>query len=127
VRAVAHDPDRDMQQQVVDATRRTSLAAERTWLAWWRTGLGAAAVAIGVGRVLPSIAGGSKWELRALGLGYGALAVVVLVIGGVRQNRVATALRHGTYDELSGSAVIWFTATAVALALATIVVIAVAL
>ncbi len=124
---VAHESERDIERQVVDATRRTSLAAERTWLAWWRTGLGAAAVAIGVGRVLPSIAGGSKWELRALGLGYGTLAVVVLVIGGVRQSRVAEALRTGTYDHLSGRTVIWFTATAVVLALATIIVIAVAL
>jgi putative membrane protein len=116
-----------VERQLVDATRRTSLAAERTWLAWWRTGLGAAAVAIGVGRVLPSIAGGSKWELRALGLGYGALAVVVLVIGGVRQSRVAEALRRGSYDQLSPRTVVWFTAAAVLLALATLVVIVVAL
>jgi len=32
----------------VEVRRRTWLAAERTWLAWWRTGLGAAAVAVGV-------------------------------------------------------------------------------
>ena len=36
-----------------DVTRRTWLAAERTWLAWWRTGIGASAVAIGVGRIVP--------------------------------------------------------------------------
>ena len=35
-----------------DVTRRTWLAAERTWLAWWRTGIGASAVAIGVGQFL---------------------------------------------------------------------------
>src|SRR5947207_3211797 len=79
----------------VDASRRTSLAAERTWLAWWRTGLGASAVAIGVGRILPGLAGGANWPLQLLGLGYAALAVAVLVIGGVRQNRVAAALRSG--------------------------------
>jgi putative membrane protein len=115
------------ERRPVDATRRTSLAAERTWLAWWRTGLGAAAVAIGVGRVLPSLTGGSKWELRALGLGYGALAVVVLLIGGLRQSKVAEALRRGSYDELSSRAVFWFTAAAVGLALATLAAIAVAL
>jgi uncharacterized membrane protein YidH (DUF202 family) len=32
-----------------NVTRRTGLAAERTWLAWWRTGIGASAVPIGVG------------------------------------------------------------------------------
>jgi putative membrane protein len=124
---MAPGDEENIELQVVDATRRTSLAAERTWLAWWRTGLGAAAVAIGVGRVLPSLAEGSKWELRALGLGYGALAVVVLVIGAVRQARVAEALRRGSYDQLGASTVVWFTAAAVALAVATLIVIAVAL
>jgi uncharacterized membrane protein YidH (DUF202 family) len=112
---------------VVDATRRTSLAAERTWLAWWRTGLGAAAVAVGVGRLLPGLTGGSHWPLRLLGLGYGALAVAVLVIGGVRQGRVAAALRRGSYEQLSARMVLWLTASAVALALATLALVAVEL
>src|SRR5437764_3491894 len=110
---------------LVDASRRTSLAAERTWLAWWRTGIGAAALAVGVGRLLPGLTGGAHWPLRLLGLGYGALAVVVLVIGGVRQSRVAAALRRGNYDELSSRLVMWLTATAVALALVTVAVVAV--
>jgi uncharacterized membrane protein YidH (DUF202 family) len=111
----------------VDASRRTWLAAERTWLAWWRTGLGAAAVAVAVGRVLPGLTGGAQWPLRLLGLGYGALAVAVLVIGGVRQNRVAVAMRSGGYDQLSSRMVMWLTATAVALALATLAVVAIAI
>lgn len=43
--------------QSSDVTRRTWLAAERTWLAWWRTGIGASAVAIGVGRRRVRVAG----------------------------------------------------------------------
>jgi uncharacterized membrane protein YidH (DUF202 family) len=109
-----------------DASRRTWLAAERTWLAWWRTGLGATAVAVGVGRILPGLAGGARWPLKLLGLGYGTLAVAILLIGGIRQARVAAALRRGAYDELSGPTVMWLTAAAVALAIATIVVVAVA-
>ncbi len=109
-----------------DATRRTWLAAERTWLAWWRTGLGATAVAVAVGRILPGLSGGSRWPLKALGLGYGALAVAILVIGGVRQARVAGSLRRGSYDELSDPLVMWLTGSAIVLALATIVVIAIA-
>lgn len=109
-----------------DASRRTWLAAERTWLAWWRTGLGATAVAVGVGRILPGFAGGERWPLKLLGLGYGALAVAILLIGGVRQVRVAAALRRGGYDQLSSPLVIWLTAAAVLLAIATIVVVAVA-
>jgi uncharacterized membrane protein YidH (DUF202 family) len=46
----------------VDATRRTHLASERTELAWWRTGLAALAVAVGVGRVVPGLdRGATHW------------------------------------------------------------------
>jgi uncharacterized membrane protein YidH (DUF202 family) len=109
-----------------DASRRTWLAAERTWLAWWRTGLGATAVAVGVGRILPGFAGGARWPLKLLGLGYGALAVAILLIGGIRQAHVAAALRRGGYDELSGPLVMWLTAAAIVLAIATILVVAIA-
>ena len=105
----------------VDGTRRTALAAERTWLAWWRTGLGASAVAIGVGRILPGLAGGAHWPLTLLGIGYGLLAVAILIIGALRQNRVAAALRTGSYDELSSSLVWWLTVGTVVLSLGTLV------
>ena len=116
--AGAGEPD------LADVKRRTWLAAERTWLAWWRTGLGAAAVSIGVGRQLPGLTGGALWPLRLLGFGYGLVAIAVLVIGAVRQNQVAAALRQGSYEELSSPLVMWLTAAAVALSLATLVVIA---
>lgn len=110
-----------------DASRRTWLAAERTWLSWWRTGLGATALAIGVGRVLPGLAGGARWPFRVLGIGYGALAVAVLVVGAIRQQRAAEALRRGGYAELSTPLVMWLTAVAVALSIGTLVIVIVAL
>ncbi len=122
--AVAPEPDAG-EPELADVKRRTWLAAERTWLAWWRTGVGAAAVSVGVGRLLPGLAGGAVWPLRALGLGYGVLAVAVLVIGAVRQNRVAAALRRGSYESLSSPLVNWLTVAGVALALATLAVVAV--
>ncbi len=120
-------PGPDAGEPVGDAQRRTWLAAERSWLAWWRTGLGASAVAIGVGRILPGLTGGARWPLKLLGLGYGTLAVAVLVAGGVRQGRAAAALRRGGHDELSSGLVMWLTAGAVALALVTLAIIALAL
>jgi uncharacterized membrane protein YidH (DUF202 family) len=108
-----------------DVKRRTWLAAERTWLAWWRTGVGAAAVSVGVGRLLPGLSGSNGWELKALGFGYGALSVVILVIGALRQSRVSSALRRGSYDPLSPPIVNWLTAAGIALALATLAVIAI--
>jgi putative membrane protein len=122
----APEPDAG-ETDLADVKRRTWLAAERTWLAWWRTGLGASAVAIGVGRVLPGFAGGARWPLKALGLGYATLAIAVLVIGGIRQSRVAAALREGRYDHLSSPIVAALTMAAVALAVVTLAVIAVAL
>jgi uncharacterized membrane protein YidH (DUF202 family) len=124
--AAAPDPE-GKDPETADPSRRTSLAAERTWLAWWRTGLGASAVAIGVGRVLPGLTNGTRWPLKALGLGYALLAIAVLLIGGVRQSRVAAALRDGRYDHLSSPVVNWLTAAAVGLAFITLAAIAIAL
>ena len=48
-----------------DASRRTWLAAERTVLAWLRTGLTATAVALGVGKVVPDLrSGGATLAVR---------------------------------------------------------------
>jgi inner membrane protein YidH len=108
-----------------DASRRTWLAAERTWLAWWRTGLAAAAIALAVGRLLPTVAHGTDWPFRWLGIGYGLLAVAALIAGAVRQRRTADALRRGSYEGLSSPLVIWLSAAAVLLSIGTIALIAV--
>jgi putative membrane protein len=108
-----------------DVTRRTWLAAERTWLAWWRTALGGAAVAVAVGRGLPFVANGTRWPFELLGIGYGVLAIAVLIAGAVRHQRTARALREGSYSELAGALVVWMTLGALVLALGTLVIIAV--
>jgi uncharacterized membrane protein YidH (DUF202 family) len=65
--------------------RMASMAAERTWLAWWRTGLAAAAGALGVGRLALEVLHVAPWPYIVLGCGYGgcilvALMTVVLVV-----------------------------------------------
>ena len=58
-------PERDP----ADATRRTRLAGERTQLAWWRTGLTALAVGVGVGRVVPELDDQlTEWPYVTLGV-----------------------------------------------------------
>jgi len=110
--------------QTSDVTRRTYLAAERTWLAWWRTGIGTSAVAIGVGRIVPELTHSSRWPWRVLGVAYGVIAVAVLVLGGIRQQRTAEALRRGSYSELSSPLVMYLTAAAVVVSLAAVVLVA---
>lgn len=106
-----------------DATRRTRLAAERTWLAWWRTGIATIAAAIGVGGVVPGLVGGSRVPYVALGAGYAVLAIALFLVAGRRQNEVERALDRGGYADVSAGWVTGFTVAAVVLALGTLVVI----
>lgn len=81
-----------------DATRRTWLAAERTWLAWIRTGLGFAALALTVGRIVPSLADTrTTWPYEAIGAGYALLGVVVLAYALARRRTLERALPRGEY------------------------------
>src|SRR5213083_3660304 len=66
---------------VVDATRRTRLANERTFLAWLRTALTAVAVAIGAGKIVPGVTDVAHWPFELLGAGFAALAVALIVYG----------------------------------------------
>lgn len=65
-----------------DPDRRTSLAGERTLLAWWRTGFTAIAVALAVGRVLPELAGHStRWPYVVLGIGFALYGIALIAFG----------------------------------------------
>src|SRR5436190_12259455 len=74
----------------LDQARRTSMAAERTWLAWWRTALGATAGALGVGRLAPQVLDVASWPYIVLGCGYASLAVGLLIVGAQTPARVGT-------------------------------------
>jgi putative membrane protein len=105
----------------VDATRRTRLANERTYLAWWRSGLTAIALAIGVGRVIPELIPGSSWAWAALGTAFGVLGIAVIAYGGYRHTVVERALRQGGYVPLSGFATAFLACFAGLLGMAAIV------
>jgi putative membrane protein len=112
-------------EQDTDVTRRTHLAAERTWLAWWRTGIATAATAIGVGRITPALVGGSRLLYALLGGAYGLLAAAIFLLAGRRQRSVDRALASGDYAGLSPGWVVTFSFIGSVLALATIVAIVV--
>lgn len=86
------------------ATRRTLLAGERTALAWWRTGLTALAVAVGIGRILPELQNtGSTWPYAVVGIGFAIYGIALLVQGTVRGRDEATDL-GGQRPPMDGSA-----------------------
>jgi putative membrane protein len=106
-----------------DVTRRTRLAAERTWLAWWRSGIAASTAAVAVGGVVPELVEGGRTAYVVLGAGYAALAAAVFLGAALRRRQVERALSVGEYEGLSERGVLALTLVAMALALATLVVI----
>jgi len=105
----------------LDQIRRTSMAAERTWLAWWRTALGASAGALAVGRFAPELLDVAPWPYIVLGCGYASLAVGLLTVGAHRQRALERALRTGGDAPLQFRIVGLFTVGGVALAVMTVV------
>jgi uncharacterized membrane protein YidH (DUF202 family) len=106
-----------------DVTRRTRLAAERTWLAWWRSGIAAATAAVAVGGVVPELVEGGRTAYVLLGAGYAGLAAAVFAGAAVRRRQVERALDQGEYEGLAERGVLALTLVAMALALATLAVI----
>jgi putative membrane protein len=81
-----------------DATRRTRLANERTYLAWWRTGLASIAVGVGAGKVIPELGHHEVvWPYTVAGAGFTALGVAFIVFGVLRQRVVEDALHRGDF------------------------------
>jgi putative membrane protein len=81
----------------VDALRRTRLANERTYLAWWRTGLGAIAAGFGIGAFGIELSSGKKWPYATVGSLYILIGVLTLLYGVARQRQVDDALARGAW------------------------------
>lgn len=105
----------------LDQARRTSMAAERTWLAWWRTALAATAGALAVGRFAPQLLDVGSWPYVVLGCGYAGIAIGLLVVGAQRQRALERAMRTGDHLPLRFRTVGVFTCGGIALAVATVV------
>ena len=105
------------------ADRRTRLAAERTWLAWWRSGIAAATASVAVGGVVPELVEGARTAYVLLGAGYALLAAAAFIGAGLRQRLLAAALDDDGYEEVSTRWVVGLTVAGAGLALATIVIV----
>ena len=116
------EPEPEARAQV-DVWQRTSMAAERTWLAWWRTALTATAGALGVGRFAPEVLHVAPGPYVALGCGYAALAIGLLVFGARRQRELERSIVDGVHRPLAFRLVLAFTIGGVVLVGATVVLI----
>jgi putative membrane protein len=102
-----------------DATRRTRLANERTYLAWWRTGLTSIAVAVGIGRIVPGVTDVTRWPYELVGAGYGLLGVAFIAVGYVRVRTVERAVARGDFPRLDERLELGLIGISVVLGLAT--------
>src|SRR5436190_23182085 len=68
-----------------DASRRTRLANERTYLAWWRTGLTTFAVSLAAGRLVPELSSGASWPFEVIGVAFGVVGLLFITYAYVRQ------------------------------------------
>jgi putative membrane protein len=80
-----------------DATRRTRLANERTYLAWWRTGLTAFAVSVGSGKLVPALSSGITWPYTVIGIVFAVLGVFCSGYAFVRHREVEEAVSRGEF------------------------------
>ncbi len=100
--------------------RRTRLANERTYLAWWRTGLTALAVSFAAGRLLPELSSGANWPFELVGVAFAVVGIVFMVYGYVRHGEVERALDRGEYAGLAARAALLFAVAGAMLGLATV-------
>ena len=106
-----------------DALRRTRLASERTFLAWWRTGLTSFAVGLGAGKLVPELSNGTNWPYELIGAAFAVSGIALIAYGYLRQSRVEAALARGEYAGLDPRAGLIFALLGVILGLGTILVI----
>jgi putative membrane protein len=108
-----------------DATRRTYLANERTYLAWWRTGVTCLAVAFGAGRIVPALGHHARWPYAVVGGGFALLGVAFMALGARRQREVHAAVTRGDFADLDDRVTGLLTAAGVVLGLAVLVLVVV--
>ena len=109
------------------APRRTGMAAERTYLAWLRTGLGALGLSLAVGRLIPALIGAGRGPFAALGVGYGIFGVFLIAYAAYSNKAARAALAAGGPLPDDWWAIVVTTACGLALAVVTILLVLVVL
>jgi len=102
-----------------DPVRRTMLAVERTYLAWWRTGLTAFAVALATARVVPELAKAKhQWPYTVIGIGFALMGIACISYAEQRR-------RAGAHEDAHPNIALGLTVGGALLGLGLVVVLAV--
>jgi putative membrane protein len=116
------DPRRPLDPR--DYSRRTLLANERTYLAWWRTGLTTLTVALGAARVVPDLSNTRhRWPYTVVGVAFAVIGVICIAYGERRRSAVDRAVRRGEFAAFDGRLSAAITAAGVVLGISVIVLI----
>jgi putative membrane protein len=116
------DPRRPLDPR--DYSRRTLLASERTYLAWWRTGLTTLTVALAAARIVPELSGSpTTWPYTVLGVVFALIGVFCIAYGERRRVTVDRAIRRGEFAEINGTLSLLLTVVGTVTGVATILLI----
>jgi putative membrane protein len=96
---------------------------ERTYLAWWRTGLASFAVGLASGKLVPELSHGPAWPFELVGTAFGVVGIALIAYAWLRQKQVEEAIARGSYAPLDTRVSLIFAAAGVILGLGTILVI----
>ncbi|OJU85016.1 MAG: hypothetical protein BGO11_04545 [Solirubrobacterales bacterium 70-9] len=108
----------------MEEDRRTTLAAERTLLAWWRTGFTAIAAALALGRVVPALINhGTRWPYVVVGLGFALYGIALILFGTQRIHRLNLELGISEADQQPERTMLGLAGVGVVLGVAVIVLI----
>jgi putative membrane protein len=102
-------------------TERTRLANERTYLAWWRTGIAGVAAGFAVGRVVPEVVDGRSWPYVVVGSALTVAGLLAIVYGVTRYRELDAALREGREPARHDAALLVLAGIGVAVGVASVV------
>lgn len=105
----------------IESLQRTQLAAERTWLAWWRSGIATAIAALGVGGLIPSVIDADRDLYIALGIGYALLSLAIFFAAYRRQASVEKQIAAQQSVSLNPRVVLALSLAGALLSLATVI------
>ena len=96
------------------------MANERTYLAWWRTGLTSLAVCVALGRVVPGVSDVTAWPYQVVGAAYGIVGIGFILVAHVRVRMVERAVDRGDFARLDDRLATIMLAVGVALGAGTV-------